>query len=98
MSDKKTIALAPKSASEKKRLSQEAQARAAQEAAEKKVRGFLTAKKEQYAMNILNGLLANPRVMKLNCIDQRVKNLIDKAYDLAGYQLQKMYDFEKEEK
>jgi Holliday junction resolvase len=51
---------------------------------------LFAAKKEQYTMNILNGMLANPNV-RLYDIDKEVKELIDKAFDLADYQMQKMY-------
>ena len=89
----KNVALAPKSASQKK---SEAVIKAQKEAAEAKVRGFLTAKKEQYAMNILNGLLANPNFQFYN-LEEGVQKLIDQAYDLADYQLNKMYKLHGEE-
>lgn len=61
--------------------------------AKTQIRGFLTTKKEQYAMNILNGMLANPNV-NLYDIEKDVKELIDKAFELAQYQMEKMYDLQ----
>lgn len=79
----KTIPLAPKSATQKKNeaLLQAERARAT---------ALFAAKKEQYAMNILNGLLANPNFQFYD-LEKGVKDLIDKAFDLAGYQMEKMY-------
>ena len=79
----KQVPLAPKSATQKKNeaLLQAERARAT---------ALFAAKKEQYTMNILNGMLANPNV-RLYDIDKEVKELIDKAFDLADYQMQKMY-------
>jgi hypothetical protein len=57
---------------------------------------LLAAKKEQYTMNILNGLLANPKSLDFSSENSgslyaQVENLIDTAFDLADYQMQKMY-------
>ena len=85
----KTIGMAPKSATEKKN--------AALEQAEKaRATALFAAKKEQYAMNILNGLLANPNFQFYN-LEEGVQKLIDQAYDLADYQLNKMYKLHEEE-
>jgi Holliday junction resolvase len=77
------IPLAPKSATQKKN-------EALEKAEMARATALFAAKKEQYTMNILNGMLANPNV-RLYDIDKEVKELIDKAFDLADYQMQKMY-------
>lgn len=83
MSKKVPLALAPMSATQKKN--------AAQEKAEMaRATALFAAKKEQYTMNILNGLLANPNFQFYD-LEKGVKDLIDKAFDLADYQMQKMY-------
>ena len=79
----KQIPLAPKSATQKKN-------EALEKAEMARATALFAAKKEQYTMNILNGMLANPNV-RLYDIDKEVKELIDKAFDLADYQMQKMY-------
>ena len=96
----KTIGMAPKSASEKKNAAME-QAEMARATA------LFAAKKEQYAMNLINGLFAaagerlfmydytqpnedydefNGKVAEKVCQD-----IIDAAFELADYQMQKMY-------
>ena len=79
----KTIGMAPKSATEKKNA-------ALEQAEMARATALFAAKKEQYAMNILNGLLANPNFQFYE-LEKGVKELIDKAFDLADYQMQKMY-------
>lgn len=79
----KTIGIAPKSATEKKNA-------ALEQAEMAKATALFAAKKEQYTMNILNGLLANPNFQFYE-LEKGVKDLIDKAFDLADYQMQKMY-------
>ena len=79
----KTIGMAPKSATEKKNA-------ALEQAEMARATALFAAKKEQYTMNILNGLLANPNFQFYE-IEKGVKDLIDKAFDLADYQMQKMY-------
>lgn len=79
----KTIGIAPKSATEKKNA-------ALEQAEMARATALFAAKKEQYTMNILNGLLANPNFQFYE-IEKGVKDLIDKAFDLADYQMQKMY-------
>lgn len=79
----KQVPLAPKSATQKKN-------EALEKAEMARATALFAAKKEQYTMNILNGMLANPNV-RLYDIDKEVKELIDKAFDLADYQMQKMY-------
>ena len=79
----KTIGMAPKSATEKKNA-------ALEQAEMARATAIFAAKKEQYAMNILNGLLANPNFQFYD-LEKGVKDLIDKAFDLADYQMQKMY-------
>lgn len=81
MSEK--IAIAPKSASQKKK-------EALEKAEMAHATALFAAKKEQYTMNILNGLLANPNFQFYD-LEKGVKDLIDKAFDLADYQMQKMY-------
>lgn len=87
MSEK--IAMAPKSASQKKK-------EALEKAEMAKATALFAAKKEQYTMNILNGLLANPKCIdfssenSMSLYDQ-VESMIDTAFDLADYQMQKMY-------
>ena len=85
----KTIGMAPKSATEKKNAAME-QAEMARATA------LFAAKKEQYTMNILNGLLANPKIIDFSSenslsLDSQIKDLIDTAFELADYQMQKMY-------
>lgn len=79
----KTVAMAPKSATQKKNEAME-------KAEMARATALFAAKKEQYAMNILNGLLANPNFQFYE-LEKGVKDLIDKAFDLADYQMQKMY-------
>lgn len=79
----KTIGMAPKSATEKKNA-------ALEQAEMARATALFAAKKEQYTMNILNGLLANPNFQFYD-LEKGVKDLIDKAFDLADYQMQKMY-------
>jgi hypothetical protein len=79
----KQIPLAPKSATQKKN-------EALLQAERARTTALFAAKKEQYAMNILNGLLANPNFQFYD-LDKGVKELIDKAFDLADYQMEKMY-------
>ena len=79
----KTIGMAPKSATEKKNA-------ALEKAEMARATALFAAKKEQYTMNILNGLLANPNFQFYD-LEKGVKDLIDKAFDLADYQMQKMY-------
>lgn len=79
----KTIGIAPKSATEKKNA-------ALEQAEMARATALFAAKKEQYTMNILNGLLANPNFQFYD-LEKGVKDLIDKAFDLADYQMQKMY-------
>lgn len=79
----KQVPLAPKSATQKKN-------EALEQAEKARVTALFAAKKEQYAMNILNGLLANPNFQFYE-LEKGVKELIDKAFDLADYQMQKMY-------
>lgn len=87
MSEK--IAMAPKSASQKKK-------EALEKAEMAHATALFAAKKEQYTMNILNGLLANPKSIDFSSENSeslytQVENLIDTAFDLADYQMQKMY-------
>ena len=77
----------------RKAVAKKTTAKEKQELAETQIRGFLTTKKEQYAMNILNGMLANPNV-KLYDIEKEVKELIDRSFELAQYQMEKMYDLQ----
>ena len=79
----KQVPLAPKKKKKKKNeaLLQAERARAT---------ALFAAKKEQYTMNILNGLLANPNFQFYD-LEKGVKDLIDKAFDLADYHMQKMY-------
>lgn len=79
----KTIPLAPKSATQKKN-------EALEKAEMARATAIFAAKKEQYAMNILNGLLANPNFQFYD-LEKGVQDLIDKAFVLADYQMQKMY-------
>ena len=85
MSEK--IAMAPKSASQKKK-------EALEKAEMAHATALFAAKKEQYTMNILNGLLANPKCISgefSDSLSKQVGDLIDLAFDLADYQMQKMY-------
>ena len=75
--------MAPKGATDKKNA-------ALEQAEMARATALFAAKKEQYAMNILNGLLANPNFQFYE-LEKGVKELIDKAFDLADYQMQKMY-------
>ena len=85
----KQVPLAPKSATQKKN-------EALEKAEMARATALFAAKKEQYTMNILNGMLANPKIISWEPgqpypMKEDVKELIDIAFDLADYQMQKMY-------
>ena len=85
----KQVPLAPKSATQKKN-------EALEKAEMARATALFAAKKEQYAMNILNGLLANPKCLDFSSenslsLYKQVEDMIDTAFDLADYQMQKMY-------
>ena len=58
----------------------------------RKMQAILAERMEQYTISITNGLMSNPNLIKEEeGIIEIGKKMIDAAYELAAYQLEKIY-------
>ena len=59
----------------------------------RQMQAILAERMEQYTISITNGLMSNPNLIKeAEDIVEIGKKIIDAAYELAAYQLEKIYN------